>query len=97
MTQDEVALVVRQVLAAERAEHKENLDETVLRTISAILTSFGINEDEQKDVRLDFQHLRRSRKAYDLIQTTGVKAAIGLIVTSILTTLYLGIQALLHR
>jgi|KBSSwiStaDraftv2_1062776.scaffolds.fasta_scaffold978032_3 hypothetical protein len=97
MTQDEVALVVRQVLAAERAEHKENLDETVLRTISAILTSFGINEDEQKDVRLDFQHLRRSRKAYDLIQTTGVKAAIGLIVTSILATLWLGFQALLHR
>jgi len=41
--------------------------------------------------------LRRSRKAYDLIQTTGVKAAIGLIVTSILATLWLGFQALLHR
>ena len=97
MTNDEIAQVVRQVLAAERAENKDHLDETVLKTIASILTSFGINEDEQKDIRLDFQHLRRSRKAYDLIQTTGVKAAIGLVVASILTTLWLGVQALLHR
>ncbi len=97
MTNDEVAQVVRQVLAAERAQTQEHLDENVLKTIAAILTSFGINEDEQKDVRLDFQHLRRSRKAYELVQTTTFKAAIGVIVTSILAALWLGLQAILHR
>ena len=97
VTQEEIAQVVRQVLAAERAESKDHLDETVLKTIASILTSFGIDEDERQEVKLDFQHLRRSRKAYDLIQTTGVKAAIGLIIGSILTTLWLGVQALLHR
>lgn len=97
MTQEEVAQVVHQVLQAERQQTQDNLDENVLKTIAAILTSFGINEDEQKDVRLDFQHLRRSRKAYELVQTTTFKAAIGVIVTSILAALWLGVQALLHR
>lgn len=97
MTQEEVAQVVHHVLQAERQQTQDNLDENVLKTIAAILTSFGINEDEQKDVRLDFQHLRRSRKAYELVQTTTFKAAIGVIVTSILAALWLGVQALLHR
>lgn len=47
MTQEEVAQVVHQVLQAERQQTQDNLDENVLKTIAAILTSFGINEDEQ--------------------------------------------------
>lgn len=97
MTTEEVKLVVQQVLAAEREQTKDQLDDAVVKTIATILTSFGIDEDERQEVKLDFQHLRRSRKAYELVQTTTFKAAIGVIVTSVLAALWLGVQALLHR
>jgi hypothetical protein len=36
----------------------------VLRAIATILTSFGVEEEDRKELRADFQHLRRWRKSF---------------------------------
>jgi hypothetical protein len=97
MTHSEVEAVVQKVLAAEREHAKEHMDEVVIKTIAAILTSFGINEDEAKEFRADFQHLRRSRQAYELVQKTGLKAAITVVITATLGALWLGVTTMLHK
>lgn len=96
MTPNEVEGVVRQVLAAER-EQATKPDELVLKTVAAILTSFGIDDDDRQEIRLDFEHIRRSRKAYELVSKTTIKTAIGVIITGMFAALWLGIQSLLHK
>lgn len=97
MTPLEVEAVVRQVLAAEREETEKHIDAVTMKTMAAILTSFGIDDDERLEIRADFQHLRRSRNAYELVQKTGLKAAIAVVVTSTLGAMWLGITSALHK
>lgn len=97
LTTDDIALVVRQVLDAERQDKTEQFDDLVLKTIATILTSFGIDEADRQEIKLDFQHVRRSRKAYELVQKTTIRTAIGVLVTGALAAFWLGIQAIFQH
>jgi hypothetical protein len=44
------------------------VDEVVLKTVAVILKSFGLQEEDTTEIRLDFQHLRRWRKATKQIE-----------------------------
>ena len=94
---DEIREIVQQVLMEERQHHAENMDTTVLRTVSAILTSFGINEDEKKELRQDFIHLRKWRKSVERVEQVGWTTAITVIVTGILGALWIGAKSLLGK
>jgi hypothetical protein len=41
---------------------------------SFILKSFGLQEEDTREIRLDFQHLRRWRKTTEQIERLGWKA-----------------------
>jgi hypothetical protein len=92
MQEAEVRNVVAEVLAEQKRLHNNTADEVVLRTISTILTSFGIDEEDRTELRRDFDHLRRWRRASEQIERAGWKAIITVIVTGICGLIWLGIQ-----
>lgn len=92
MQEDEVRRVVAEVLAEQKRLHNNEADEVVLRTISTILTSFGIEEEDRIELRRDFEHLRRWRKASEQIERAGWKAIVTVLVTGICGLIWLGIQ-----
>src|SRR5262249_25952301 len=59
MDDADVRQVVAEVLAEQKRLHNSEVDEVVLRTISTILTSFGIEEEDRAEMRADFIHLRK--------------------------------------
>lgn len=95
MNEAEIKRVVQEVLQTERDRLPD--DQAVLKTISAILTSFGINDDDRKEIRADFVHLRRWRKSTEQIQKVGTVSAIGIIVSGVLGMLWIGLKTLLGK
>jgi len=63
-----------------------------MRTIAAILTLFGIEDDDKKEIRADFNHLRRWRKSVEQAQSYGFKAVITVIVTGFVGAVWMGIK-----
>ena len=59
MRDEDIRTVVAETLAEQQRLHYEEIDALVIRTIATILTSFGIEEEDRKELRADFQHLRR--------------------------------------
>lgn len=93
MQQSEVKQIVSEVLAEQKRLHNNDVDEVVLRTIATILTSFGIEERDRIELRADFQHLRRWRKATEQIERSGWRAIVTVLVTGICGLIWLGVQA----
>jgi hypothetical protein len=72
------------------------VDEVALRTIATILTSFGIEEDDAKELRADFQHLRRWRKSVEQAQSYTFKAVVT-VVTGFVGAVWLGFKVMLGK
>lgn len=89
----EIRQIVAEVLAEQKRLHNNDVDEVVLRTISTILTSFGIEEEDRKELRLDFQHLRRWRRATEQAEKAGWRAVMTLLASGIAGLIWLGIQS----
>jgi hypothetical protein len=53
MQEADVRLIVRAVLDEERRRRPE-MDEVVLKTVAAILKSFGLQEEDTREIKLDF-------------------------------------------
>jgi hypothetical protein len=96
MTSDEIKSVVRDVLAEQRT-HEPDIDAVVLKTIATILTSFGIDEEDRKELQADFRHLRRWRKSVEQTQTYAFKTLVTVIVGGFLGALWLGIKTMLGK
>lgn len=97
MTPDEIKSVVHDVLNEQRVLSANDVDHVALKTIATILTSFGIEEEDRKELRADFQHLRRWRKSVEQTQTYAFKTIITVIVGGVLGALWLGIKATLGK
>lgn len=97
MTPAEIQAIVRATLDAEHERNAQRVDDLTLKTISTILTSFGIDEDDRKEVRADFQHLRRWRKSVERVETVGWGAAITVVVSGVLGMLWLGFKAMVGK
>ena len=97
MTADEIKAVVAEVLAEQQVARQDNIDEAMLKTVAAILTSFGIEEDDRKEIRADFLHLRRWRKSVEQAQSYTFKAVCTVIITGFLGALWLGFKTLLGK
>lgn len=92
MQEHDIKRVVSEVLAEQKRLHNNDVDEVVLRTISTCLTSFGIEEEDRIEMRLDFQHLRRWRKASETVEKTTWRTVVAVLVTGALGLIWLGIQ-----
>src|ERR1700738_1876183 len=97
MQDHEVRQVVSDVLAEQQRLHNDDVDSVVLKTIATILTSFGIEEEDRKELRADFQHLRKWRKSVEQVERVGWGTVITILVSGTLGALWVGIKAALGK
>lgn len=97
MTPDEIKEVVQEVLAEQKLLQPSDIDDVVLKTIATILTSFGIEEEDRKEIRSDFVHLRKWRKSVEQAQSYTFKTIITVIAGGVLGALWLGIKSMLGK
>jgi ABC-type transporter Mla maintaining outer membrane lipid asymmetry permease subunit MlaE len=94
---EDIKAIVVETLAEQQRLHHDDIDAVVLRTIATILTSFGIEEEDRRELRADFQHLRRWRKSVEQAQSYTFKAMITVIVTGFVGAVWLGIKVMLGK
>src|SRR6185312_17288670 len=94
---EDIRAVVLETLAEQQKPYRDEVDTIVLRAVATTLTSFGIDEDDRRELRADLQHLRRWRKSVEQAQSYTFKAVITIIVTGLVGAAWLGIKAMLGR
>lgn len=94
---DHIRTIVAETLAEQQRIHHDEIDAIVSRTIVTILTSFGIDEDDRREIRADFEHLRRWRKSVEQAQSYTFKAVITVIVTGFVGAIWLGVKVMLGK
>ena len=94
---EDIKAVVAETLAEQDRLHHSDIDAVVLKAMATILTSFGIEEDDRRELRADFQHLRRWRKSVEQAQSYTFKAAITIIVTGFVGAVWLGVKVVLGK
>jgi ABC-type transporter Mla maintaining outer membrane lipid asymmetry permease subunit MlaE len=94
---DDIRAIVAETLAEQQRLRRDDIDAIVVRAIATILTSFGIEEEDRKELRADFQHLRRWRKCVEQAQSYTFKAVITVIVTGLVGAVWLGVKGMLGK
>jgi hypothetical protein len=97
MHDDDIKAIVVETLAEQQRIRHNDIDAVVLKAMATILTSFGIEEQDRRELRADFQHLRRWRKSVEQAQSYTFKAVITIIVTGVVGAVWLGVKAMLGR
>lgn len=93
----DIMLTIAETLAEQERLHRDDIDVIVRRAVTATLTALGIEEDERRELRADFQHLRRWRKSVEQAQSYTFKAVITVIVTGLVGAVLLGIKIVMSR
>lgn len=94
---EDIRTIVAETLAEQQRLQRDDIDAIVLRAIATILTSFGIEEEDRRELRADFQHLRRWRKSVEQAQSYTFKAVITVIVAGFVGAIWLGIKVMLGK
>jgi hypothetical protein len=94
---EDIRAIVAETLAEQQRLHHDDIDSIVFRAIATTLTSFGIEEEDRKELRADFQHLRRWRKSVEQAQSYTFKAVITVIVTGLVGAVWLGVKVMLGK
>lgn len=94
---DEIRAIVAETLAEQHSLQQDSIDAIVLKTVASVLASFGIEDDDRKEVRADFQHLRRWRKSVEQAQSYTFKAVITVIATGLMGAVWLGVKVVLSK
>ena len=97
MRDEDIRTIVAETLSEQQRLQRDDIEVIVLRAIATILTSFGIEEEDRKELRADFQHLRRWRKSVEQAQSYTFKAVITVIVAGFLGAVWLGVKVVLGK
>ena len=97
ISEDTIRVVVAETLGEQQRIHSGDIEAVLDRAIATVLASFGIEEDDRRELRADFQHLRRWRKSVEQAQGFTFKAVISVIVAGFLGAVWLGIKAMLSK
>nr|WP_306235817.1 hypothetical protein [Bradyrhizobium sp. Bra64] len=97
MQDDEIRAIVAETLAEQHRFQQESIDTIVLKAVASVLASFGIEDDDRKELRADFQHLRRWRKSVEQAQSYTFKAVITVIATGLMGAVWLGVKVVLGK
>ena len=54
MSEDDIRTVVVETIAEQQRIHHDDIDAVVVRAIATILTSFGIEDEDRRELRADF-------------------------------------------
>lgn len=74
-----------------------SVGKAVRKEISGILTSFGIEEDDRRELRADLAHLRRWRKSVEQAQSYTFRAIITAIISGVIGALWLGFKSFVGK
>jgi hypothetical protein len=94
---EDVRAIVVETLAEQQRLRNDEIDAVVLKAIATTLISFGIEESDRRELRADFQHLRRWRRSVEQAQSYTFKAVITVIVTGFVGAVWLGIKATIGK
>jgi hypothetical protein len=94
---DEIRTIVAQTLAEQQRLQQQSIDAIVLKAVASVLASFGIENDDRRELRADFQHLRRWRKSVEQAQSYTFKAVITIIVSGLVGAVWLGVKVMLGK
>jgi hypothetical protein len=94
---DDIKAIVAQTLAEQQRLNRDDVDAIVLRAVATTLTSFGIEEEDRRELRADLQHLRRWRKSVEQVQSYTFKAVVTVIVTGLVGAVWLGAKVVLGK
>ncbi|MCK1621487.1 hypothetical protein IVA96_33945 [Bradyrhizobium sp. 159] len=97
MPDDEIKAIVAETLAAQHRLRQESIDAIVLKAMASVLASFGIEDDDRKELRADFQHLRRWRKSVEQAQSYAFKVVITVIATGLMGAIWVGVKVVLSK
>jgi aspartate/tyrosine/aromatic aminotransferase len=97
MSEDHIKAIVAQTLAEQQRLQYSSIENAVQKAVAAILTSFGMEEEDRKELRADLQHLRRWRKSVEQAQNYTFKAVITVIVTGLVGAAWLGFKVTLGK
>jgi hypothetical protein len=97
MNEADIRVIVVETLAEQQRLQYSNIDAAVQRAVASILTSFGIEEEDRKELRADLQHLRRWRKSVEQAQSYTFKAVITVLVTGLIGAAWLGFKVMLGK
>jgi hypothetical protein len=95
--EEDIRAIVAETLAEQQRLHRDDIDAIVLRAIATILTSFGIEDEDRRELRADFQHLRRWRKSVEQAQSYTFKAVITVIAAGLVGAVWLGVKVMLGK
>ncbi|MBR0694822.1 hypothetical protein [Bradyrhizobium lablabi] len=97
MHETDVRSIVIEALAEQERIRRSDIDAVVLQTVATILTSFGIEDADRRELRADFQHLRRWRRSVEQAQNFTFKAVITIIATGLVGAVWMGIKTTLGK
>ena len=95
--EDDIRAIVAEALNEQRRFHRDDVDAIVLRAVATTLTSFGIEEEDRRELRADLQHLRRWRKSVEQAQSYTFKAVVTVIATGLVGAVWLGVKVVLGK
>jgi hypothetical protein len=93
----DVRAIVAETLAEQQRTRRDDIDAMVVKAVATTLTSFGIDEDDRKELRADLHHLRRWRRGVEQAQSYAFKAIVTVIVTGFIVAVWLGIKVTLGK
>jgi len=93
----DIRAIVVETLAEQQRLHRDDIDAVVLKSVATVLSSFGIEGEDRKELRSDLQHLRRWRRSVEQAQSYTFKAVITVIATGFMGAVWLGIKATLGK
>jgi hypothetical protein len=93
---DVKAIVIATLIEQERIRQND-VHAVVTKTIATVLTSFGIEEADRRELRSDLQHLRRWRRSVEQAQGYTFKAVVTIIATGFLGAVWLGVRTALGK
>ena len=97
MADDEIKAIVVETLAEQHRLQQESIDAIVLKAVASVLAAFGIEDDDRKELRADFQHLRRWRKSVEQAQSYTFKAVVTVVATGLMGAVWLGVKVVLGK
>ncbi|RXH25519.1 hypothetical protein XH99_10310 [Bradyrhizobium nanningense] len=97
MADDEIKAIVAETLVEQHRLHQESIDAIVSKVVASVLASLGIEDDDRKELRVDFQHLRRWRKSVEQAQSYTFKAVITVVATGLMGAVWLGVKVALGK
>lgn len=94
---EDIRAIIVETIAEQQKLRHDDVDAVALRAVATTLASFGIDHEDRRELRADFEHLRRWRKSVEQAQSYTFKAVITIIVTGFVGAVWLGVKIVLGR